>query len=240
MLDRSDPFEATGTPEGRYRLLVESISDYAIYMLDVDGTVTNWNAGAQRFKGYAAAEIVGQNFSRFYREADQQAGIPQRNLWLAADEGRFEEEGWRVRKDGTQFWAHVVIDRIVDPHGKLIGFAKITRDLTERKQQDEALRISEQQFRLLVKGVTDYALYMLDTNGNVASWNAGAQRIKGYDEAEIVGQHFSKFYTEQERHSGEPEQNLAIVRETGSVEREGPVSIAEDGGHRPADRRGGA
>jgi PAS domain S-box-containing protein len=221
MLDRSDPFEATGTPEGRYRLLVESISDYAIYMLDVDGTVTNWNAGAQRFKGYAAAEIVGQNFSRFYREADQQAGIPQRNLWLAADEGRFEEEGWRVRKDGTQFWAHVVIDRIVDPHGKLIGFAKITRDLTERKQQDEALRISEQQFRLLVKGVTDYALYMLDTNGNVASWNAGAQRIKGYDEAEIVGQHFSKFYTEQERHSGEPEQNLAIVRETGSVEREG-------------------
>lgn len=216
-----DPFEATGTPEGRYRLLVESISDYAIYMLDVDGTVTNWNAGAQRFKGYAAAEIVGHNFSRFYREEDRQAGIPQRNLRLAAEEGRFEETGWRVRKDGTQFWAHVVIDRIVDPQGKLIGFAKITRDLTERKQQDEALRVSEQQFRLLVKGVTDYALYMLDTNGNVASWNAGAQRIKGYEEAEIIGQHFSRFYTESERSSGEPEQNLAIVRETGSVEREG-------------------
>nr|WP_295886340.1 PAS domain-containing sensor histidine kinase [uncultured Devosia sp.] len=216
-----DPFEATGTPEGRYRLLVESISDYAIYMLDVDGTVTNWNAGAQRFKGYTAAEIVGQNFSRFYREEDRQAGIPQRNLRLAAEEGRFEETGWRVRKDGTQFWAHVVIDRIVDPQGKLIGFAKITRDLTERKQRDEALRISEQQFRLLVKGVTDYALYMLDTNGNVASWNAGAQRIKGYEEAEIIGQHFSRFYTQSERSSGEPEQNLAIVRETGSVEREG-------------------
>jgi PAS domain S-box-containing protein len=221
MLDRYDPFEATGTPDGRYRLLVESISDYAIYMLDIDGTVTNWNAGAQRFKGYTAQEIVGQNFSRFYREADQQAGIPRRNLRLAAEEGRFEEEGWRVRKDGTQFWAHVVIDRIVDPGGKLIGFAKITRDLTERKQQDEALRISEQQFRLLVKGVTDYALYMLDPQGNVASWNAGAQRIKGYDEAEIVGQHFSRFYTDEERRSGEPEQNLAIVREKGSVEREG-------------------
>jgi PAS domain S-box-containing protein len=221
MLDRSDPFEATGTPEGRYRLLVESISDYAIYMLDIDGTVTNWNVGAQRFKGYTAAEIVGQNFARFYRQEDQQAGIPQRNLRLAAEKGQFEESGWRVRKDGSQFWAHVVIDRIVDPEGRLIGFAKITRDLTERKQQDEALRISEQQFRLLVKGVTDYALYMLDPQGNVASWNAGAQRIKGYDEAEIVGQHFSKFYTEQERHSGEPEQNLAIVREKGSVEREG-------------------
>ncbi len=228
MLDISDPFQAARTPEGRYRLLVESISDYAIYMLDADGTVTNWNAGAQRFKGYTADEIVGQNFARFYRQEDQDAGLPQRNLRLAADKGQFEEEGWRVRKDGTQFWAHVVIDRIVDPHGRLIGFAKITRDLTERKLRDEALRVSEQQFGLLVKGVTDYALYMLDPNGNVASWNAGAERIKGYDEAEIVGQHFSRFYTDDERDSGEPEQNLAIARETGSVEREG-WRIRKDG-----------
>ena len=221
MLERSDAVEAAGTPDGRYRLLVESISDYAIYMLDADGTVTNWNAGAQRFKGYTASEIVGQNFARFYRQEDQQAGLPQRNLRLAAQEGRFEEEGWRVRKDGSRFWAHVVIDRIVDPQGGLIGFAKITRDLTHRKQQDEALRVSEQQFRMLVKGVTDYALYMLDQNGNVASWNAGARRIKGYEEAEIIGQHFSRFYTQAEREAGEPEQNLAIARAKGNVEREG-------------------
>ena len=221
MLERSDLLEAAGTPDGRYRLLVESISDYAIYMLDADGTVTNWNAGAQRFKGYTANEIIGQNFARFYRQEEQQAGIPQRNLRLAAEEGRFEDEGWRVRKDGSQFWAHVVIDRIVDPQGRLIGFAKITRDLTERKLRDEALRVSEQQFRLLVKGVTDYALYMLDPNGNVASWNAGARRIKGYEESEIIGQHFSRFYTEAERQAGEPEQNLTIARTKGSVEREG-------------------
>ena len=221
MLDLSDSFQAAHTPDGRYRLLVESIRDYAIYMLDADGTVTNWNAGAQRFKGYTADEIVGQNFSRFYRQEDREAGLPQRNLRLAAENGQFEEEGWRVRKDGSQFWAHVVIDRIVDPHGRLVGFAKITRDLTERKLRDDALKLSEQQFGLLVKGVTDYALYMLDPKGNVASWNAGASRIKGYEESEILGQHFSRFYTKEERDSGEPEQNLAIALETGSVEREG-------------------
>lgn len=221
MHHRAEPIEAAGGPDGRYRLLFESISDYAIYMLDVDGTVTNWNAGARQFNGPNAEAILGQNFSRFYRDEDRAAGIPERNLAQAAQEGRFEEEGWRVRGDGSQFWAHVVVDRILDADGKLVGFAATTRDLTERKQHDEALRVSEQQFSMLVKGVTDYALYMLDPDGNVASWNAGARRIKGYEEAEIVGQHFSRFYTETERRAGEPNQNLSIARETGRVEREG-------------------
>ncbi|QQR36133.1 PAS domain S-box protein [Devosia oryziradicis] len=221
MLDPSDHFQTIDASEERYRLLVESISDYAIYMMDSAGTVMTWNAGAQRFKGYSADEIVGQNFARFYRPEDQHADIPRRNLRVAAAEGRFEDAGWRVRKDGSQFWAHVVIDRIVDASGRVIGFAKITRDITERKQLEDALRTSEQQFRLLVKGVTDYALYMLDPQGNVASWNAGAQRIKGYEEAEIIGQHFSCFYTEEERRAGEAEYNLDIVRQKGSVEREG-------------------
>ncbi|MET3899703.1 PAS domain S-box-containing protein [Devosia sp. UYZn731] len=220
-MQRSDPFEASATADGRYRLLVESISDYAIYMLEPDGTVINWNAGAQRFKGYTADEIIGQNFARFYTEEDRLAGMPQRNLARAAQEGRFEEEGWRVRKDGRRFWANVVIDRILDSNGRLVGFAKITRDLTERKAQHDALRVSEEQFRRLVKGVTDYALYMLDPEGKVASWNAGAQRIKGYEEAEIIGQHFSRFYTDEERLNGEPGKNLDIAREKGSVEREG-------------------
>jgi PAS domain S-box-containing protein len=127
------PFESSLTEAGRYQLLVEAISDYAIYMLDPDGNVANWNAGAQRFKGYTPEEIVGKNFDRFYTEEDRAAGVPQRNLRLAAEEGRLESEGWRLRKDGTTFWAHVVIDRISGPDGGIVGFAKITRDLTERR-----------------------------------------------------------------------------------------------------------
>ena len=164
-------------------------------MLDPTGIVSSWNPGAQRFKGYAESEILGEHFSRFYTEEDRATGLPQRALETAAREGKFEAEGWRVRKDGTRFWAHVVIDPIRDPHGNLIGFAKITRDLTERRKAQEALRESEERFRLLVQGVTDYAIYMLDPQGHVTNWNAGAQRIKGYADDEIVGQHFSHFYT---------------------------------------------
>jgi PAS domain S-box-containing protein len=194
--------------EKRFQLLVEAITDYAIYMLDPQGIVVSWNAGAQRFKGYARNEIIGQHFSTFYTEADKAAGVPSRALETAAQEGRFEAEGWRVRKDGNLMWAHVVIDPIHDDLGNIIGFAKITRDLTERKKAQDALRQSEERFRLLVQGVTDYAIYMLDPEGHVTNWNAGAQRIKGYTEAEIVGRHFSEFYTPEDREAGLPMQAL--------------------------------
>src|SRR5215208_4325349 len=131
--------DAPLTDEQRFRLLVEAVTDYAIYMLDPHGTVTSWNAGAQRFKGYTPDEIIGQHFSRFYTEEDRQTNLPRRALETAAREGRFEQEGWRVRKDGTRFWAHVVIDPIRDEQGTLIGFAKITRDVSERKKAQEAL-----------------------------------------------------------------------------------------------------
>ena len=206
--------------ESRYRLLVDAITDYAIYMLDPSGQVSSWNAGAQRFKGYRPEEIVGDHFSRFYTPEDQAAGLPARALGIAESEGRFESEGWRVRKDGARFWAHVVIDPIRSPDGQLVGFAKITRDLTERKATQEALRRSEEQFRLLVQGVTDYAIYMLDADGLVTNWNAGAERIKGYAPDEIVGQHFSRFYTEEDRDAGEPEKALATAREQGRFEKE--------------------
>src|SRR5579884_1459642 len=144
-------FSASAGDDGRYRLLVDAITDYAIYMLDPDGRVTSWNAGAQRFKGYAPSEILGEHFSRFYTEEDRADGLPARALKTAAEQGRCEMEGWRVRKDGSRFWAHVVIDPIRSPEGELVGFAKITRDLSERKAAQEALRKSEEQFRLLVQ-----------------------------------------------------------------------------------------
>ncbi|MBB4440851.1 MULTISPECIES: hybrid sensor histidine kinase/response regulator [Rhizobium] len=207
--------------EGRFRLLVDAITDYAIYMLSPDGIITSWNTGAQRFKGYKPSEILGEHFSRFYLEEDRAAGLPARALATAADQGRFEGEGWRQRKDGSRFWAHVIIDPIRHPSGELIGYAKITRDLTERRAAEQAIRQSEEQFRRLVQGVSDYAIYMLDPGGNVSSWNFGAERIKGYRPQEIIGRHFSTFYTPEDRVAGVPEKALGIARAEGRFEREG-------------------
>ncbi|MBY5799079.1 PAS domain-containing sensor histidine kinase [Rhizobium leguminosarum] len=207
--------------EGRFRLLVDAITDYAIYMLSPEGIVTSWNAGAQRFKGYKPSEILGEHFSRFYLEEDRAAGVPARALATAEKHGRFEGEGWRQRKDGTRFWAHVVIDPIRRPSGELIGYAKITRDLTERRAAENAIRQSEEQFRRLVQGVSDYAIYMLDPEGNVSSWNFGAERIKGYRPQEIIGRHFSTFYTPEDREAGVPQTALGIARAAGRFEREG-------------------
>jgi PAS domain S-box-containing protein len=207
--------------DARYRLLVDAITDYAIYMLDTSGRVSSWNAGAQRFKGYKPHEIIGQHFSRFYTEEDRAAGVPERALRTAAEEGRYEVEGWRLRKDGGRFWAHVLIDPIRDPSGALIGYAKVTRDLTERRAAEESLHRSEQQFRMLVQAVTDYAIYMLDHDGRVTNWNAGAERIKGYRPEEIIGQHFSRFYTEADREAGEPARALATATAEGRYEKEG-------------------
>ena len=207
--------------DGRYRLLVEAVTDYAIYMLDPTGIVTSWNPGAQRFKGYLPAEIIGQHFSRFYMEEDQKAGLPARALETARREGKFECEGWRVRKDGTRFWAYVVIDPIRDPSGEIVGFAKITRDLTERREAEQALKASDDQFRLLVQGVTDYAIYLLDKEGRVTNWNPGAQRIKGYLSDEIIGRHFSQFYTDEDRKAGEPQRALETAEREGRFEKEG-------------------
>ena len=219
-MERSDRNIASLTDEGRYRLLVEAVTDYAIYMLDASGIVTTWNPGAQRFKGYAANEIIGQHFSRFYTEDDRKTGLPSRALETAEREGKFEAEGWRVRKDGSRFWAYVVIDPIRDRSGQIIGFAKITRDLTERKAAEQVLHRSEEQFRLLVQGVSDYAIYLLDSEGNITSWNLGAQRIKGYFANEIIGQHFSRFYTDEDRAAGLPQLALETVRNHGRFEKE--------------------
>jgi PAS domain S-box-containing protein len=204
----------------RFRLLVEGVIDYAITMLDPNGIVTNWNAGAQRIQGYAPDEIVGQHFSIFYTPEERAAGRPAQSLATALREGKYEAEGWRVRKDGTRFFASVVIDPLYE-EGVLVGFAKITRDITARETARNALLDSERNFRLLVNGVTDYALYMLDPEGHVSSWNAGGERIKGYTPAEIIGQHFSRFYTNQDQAAGRPARALSIAREAGRYEEDG-------------------
>ena len=201
--------------EERFRLLVESVRDYAIFMLDQQGHVLTWNAGAERFKGYRADEIIGSHFSRFYPPEALARGLPAEELEVASRVGSFEDEGWRVRKDGSLFWANVVITAMRNQSGELVGYAKVTRDLTQRRNHEEALRQSEERFRLMVEGVADYAIFMLDVNGRVATWNVGAQRIKGYGADEIVGQHFSIFYPQEAKDSGWPEHELRLAAETG-------------------------
>jgi PAS domain S-box-containing protein len=218
----------TGNDARRLQMLVDAVVDYAIYMLDLEGRVVSWNSGGGRLKGYSASEIIGQSFSRFYTPEDVAAGIPQKALQTARDSGRFHAEGWRVRKDGSRFWASVVIDPIRDDAGQLVGYAKVTRDITERQQAHEAMLASERRYRQLIESVVDYAIFQLDASGHVATWNPGAQRIKGYTQDEIVGKHFSTFYTEEDRADGLPQRALQTAAAAGKYEAEGQ-RVRKDG-----------
>jgi PAS domain S-box-containing protein len=204
-----------------YRLLAESVQDYAIFALDPAGRVQTWSAGAARLKGYARTEIVGQHFSVFYPPEAVAAGKPAWELDVASRTGRLEDEGWRVRKDGSRFWANVIITALHDELGQLVGFAKVTRDLTARRLEEEELRRSEERFRLLVESVRDYAIFMLDPDGYVATWNAGAERIKGYQASEIVGRHFSLFYPNDKIVERFPQHELEVASRVGRFEDEG-------------------
>lgn len=204
-----------------YQLWADQVRDYAIFFLDADGYIKSWNAGAAHIKQYSASEIIGQHFSVFYTAADIARNWPAYELKRTLLEGRFEDEGWRVRKDGTTFWANVIITAIRDEHGILLAYSKITRDLTARKRYEETLRQSEERFRLLVNGVQDYAIYMLSPEGAVTSWNEGAHRIKGYDATEIIGKHYSQFYVAEDVEKGKPLAALAIAKEQGRCEDEG-------------------
>jgi PAS domain S-box-containing protein len=207
--------------EERFRLLVTSVRDYAIFMLDPTGHVQTWNAGAEQIKGYAAKDIIGCHFSRFYPPDSIKRGLPDAELRGATMQGRFEDEGWRVRKDGSRFWANVIITAVRNPAGYLVGFSKITRDLTERRRHEEALRESEERFRLLFDGVTEYAIMLLDEEGFVTSWNVGAERIKGYTSEEIIGKHLSHFYPSEAIAANKPWQDLAVARSEGRLADEG-------------------
>ena len=224
---KNEPASGLGIDDP-FRALVEGTRDYAIFLLDAGGHVASWNAGAERIKGYAAPEIIGRHFSTFYPPEATAKRWPEHELAVADAQGRFEDEGWRVRKDGSRFWANVVITAMRDSAGVLRAYSKITRDLSERRRNEENLRLSEERFRLLVEVVKDYAIFMLDPEGRVVSWNAGAERIKGYSAAEIIGRHFSIFYGEDAKARRWPEQELAMARQQGRFEDEGP-RVRKDG-----------
>lgn len=216
--------QATATlaeAQEHFRLLVSGVREHAIFLMDMGGHIQTWNAGAEIIKGYKAEEIIGQHFSKFYPPEEVASGKPARALAIAAKEGHYREEGWRVRKDGTLFWGSVTISAVKDEAGQLGGYLKITRDLTDKKRAEDALKESEEKFRLMVEAVTDYAVFMLDPKGRVASWNPGAERIKGYRAEEILGVHFSRFYPEAEVKAGKPDRELAIAIERGHYQEEG-------------------
>lgn len=202
-------------------LLIDAVQDYAIFMLDVNGVVRSWNRGAARIFGYPANEVIGRNFTLFYEQEDLEVRKPSNELATAERDGRVEDEGWRVRKDGVRFWADTIITAIRDDTGHLCGFGKVTRDMTESRAARQKLKESEELVRLLVSSVSDYAIFMLDPEGYVTSWNAGAEKIKGYTPEEIIGKHFSVFYPIEERSSGKPDLALRTARELGRVEYEG-------------------
>jgi PAS domain S-box-containing protein len=212
-------------------LLVDSVVDYAIFMLDPDGRIRTWNPGAARAKGYAAEEVIGEHISIFYTPEDRERRHPEHELQVALRDGRYEEEGWRVRKDGSRFWASVTITAIRDAEGRHLGFGKVTRDLTARRLSEDGLRrhaeelraatVQLDQFRRLVAGVRDYAIFMLDPSGRIATWNVGAEHLKGYKADEIVGREFSIFYTDEDRERDHPAFELDVARREGRYEEEG-------------------
>ena len=224
MTTRRDPpppsLEAFHRAE-RFRAAIESVQDYAIFLLDRHGIIETWNRGAQRLKGYTPEEIIGRHFEVFYPPEAVARDWPNEELRIAARHGRFEEEGWRVRRDGSRFWASVVITALYDETGALEGYAKVTRDMSDRREQEAAMRQSEEQLRLLVGAVQDYAIFLLDAEGKVLTWNAGAEKIKGYRAHEVLGRHFSMFFTVEDVAAGVPARELSVALRDGRAEAEG-------------------
>jgi PAS domain S-box-containing protein len=214
---------ADGFPlqEESFQRVVSNVEDHAIFLLTREGFVSSWNTGAEQILGYRASEILGKSSLVFYSLEDVERGLPKQSIDLAKARGTYVEEGWRIRNDGAKFWAHVELTAIREKRGELHGFLQVMRDLTEQHEARGVLRQSEDRFRRLVEGVQEYAIFMLDPKGNVATWNRGAQRMKGYRAEEIIGKHFSCFYTPEALAERQPERNLRIAVRERQFEGEG-------------------
>ena len=210
--------QALAESEARFRLLVECVADYAIYMLDPKGQVVTWNEGAERSKGYKAEEIQGKNYSIFFLPEDAKAGLPTRELMAEARDGRYETEAWRRRKDSTKFWALVTLTAIRGPEGELRGFAKVTRDMTAQKASEEVLRRQNaelERYRIIVENIVDYVIFTLDAEGRIDSWSPGARNVLGYSAEEALGREYSLVFTPEEIESGEPQKEMAEAARNG-------------------------
>ncbi|MBP1475193.1 PAS domain S-box protein [Frateuria sp. MAH-13] len=209
------------TGEENYSRMVQALDALAMVFLDPQGRIASWNAGGERIFGYTAGEIVGQPFAALHTPEGRSARLPEHALKAARDEGRDEETGWRLGKYDQRLWMRSILEAVRDKAGQLEGYVFLARDLPWPHQADEMLGSNEQQFSLLVQGVRDYAIYLLDPEGHVASWNAGAERIKGYRADEVLGKHFSHFYADEDASAGKPSRNLAVARTQGVYEGEG-------------------
>lgn len=221
--------------EERFHRMISEVQDYAILLLSKDGIVENWNKGAEKIKGYSEKEIIGKNFRIFYPPEDQESHLPDRLLGQASIEGRAEHEGWRVRKDGSRFWGGIIITALRDAKGDIIGFSKVTRDLTERRnnelraqkftddlrKKNELLRQSEDRYHRMISEVEDYVIILLSPEGIIENWNKGAEKIKGYSAEEVVGKHFSIFYSEEDREKGIPDKLLSEAKKNNKALHDG-------------------
>ena len=212
--------DTAGTPN-LYQRMIEEIQDYAIILMNEEGIIQNWNKGAQTIKGYTEEEIIGKHFSIFYFEEDIKQNLPQKLLNQAAEEGRALHEGWRKRKDNTRFWGSITISAVHDNANTIIGFCKVTRDLTDKKLADDTLRMSEERYHQMIAEVQDYAIILLSPEGIIENWNLGAEKIKGYTAQEAVGKRFEMFYTTEDREKGLATKLLQLAKETGKAAQEG-------------------
>jgi len=200
---------------------VASVSDYSIFVVSADGRILTWNPGGTAMHGYQPDEIIGQPLDVLYTDEERREGLPAAGLDIARRAGSHNTEGWRIRKDGKAFWASVVTTALHSRDGQLAGFVKIVRDITDKKAAHDAVLESERRFRMLVHGVTDYAIFMLSPEGVVTNWNSGARRIKGYTANEIIGSHFSRFYMPEDAAAGLPQRGLDAAARDGRFEAEG-------------------